>query len=240
MTSSYKVKLLRRHTAAERTMAFYLEKPDGFDFIPGQNIDVGLIDHDIIDPNDSARAFSIASAPHHDYLLIMARMRDNQYKNALECLPDGAQLEIYGPYGSFRLHDDTGIPAVFIIGGIGITPCYSILSHAIHEKSDRRFYLFYSNRTIADAACLDELLRMQTELVNFKCIPTLTAMGQSNNGWKYEYGRIDFAMICRHMPDPVRAKFYIVGPSRMVWPMVQHLDGRIPRANMLVEDFTGF
>lgn len=240
MSSSYKVRLLERRPVADNTMAFYLEKPDGFEFIPGQNIDVGLIDHDIIDPNDSARAFSLASAPHQNFLLIVARMRDNQYKKTLKDLPSGDYLEIYGPYGSFRLHEDKDVPAVFLIGGIGITPCLSILTHAAREKSDRPFYLFYSNRRMEDAAFMDELLQIHHELPNFKFIPTLTAPQYTHNNNGYETGRIDFNMICRHVPDPGGAKYYIVGPSRMVWPMVQHLDGKLSRANMLVEDFTGF
>ena len=240
MDTSYKVKLLKKQTVAENTMAFYLERPPGFDFIAGQNVDVGLIDHEIADPNDSARAFSIASAPHENHLLIVARMRDNQYKNALKDLPEGELLDIYGPYGSFKLHKDASIPAVFIIGGIGITPCYSILCDAVFQRSDRPLYLFYSNRQLKDAAYLKELLDMQNELANFKFIPTLTSPMSNSNGWQYEKGYINFGMISRYVSDPASAKYYIVGPSRMVWPMVQHLDGKVPRINMLVEDFTGF
>ncbi len=240
MDSSYKVKLLKKQPVAARTLAFYLERPQGFEFLPGQNIDVGLIDHEIADPNDSARAFSIASAPHEEHLLIVARMRDNQYKNALKHLPEGELLEIYGPYGSFKLHKDKSIPAVFIIGGIGITPCFSILADAVFQQSDRPLYLFYSNRQMEDAAYLKDLLAMQDKLASFKCIPTLTSPIQNGNGWKYEKGYINFDMIGRYVSNPAEAKYYIVGPSRMVWPMVQHLDGKVPRANMLVEDFTGF
>lgn len=240
MSTTYHVKLIRRELIARDTYALYLEKPAGFSFIPGQNIDLGLIDQEITDPNDSARTFSIASAPHEDHLLVLVRMRDNQYKNALRDTSIGTYLTIFGPYGTFGIDNEKMSPVVFIAGGIGITPCLSILRDSYNKKLNRQFYLFYSNRFKHDAACLDELLDLQNQVSDFVCIPTLTGSNGGHNGWPYETGYIDYPMISRYVDSPEKSEYFIVGPSRMVWSMVHKLDGKIERNQMRVEDFTGF
>jgi ferredoxin-NADP reductase len=44
-------------------MAFQFEKPPGFDFKPGQSVDVTLLNPPETDAEGNVRTFSIASAP---------------------------------------------------------------------------------------------------------------------------------------------------------------------------------
>src|SRR2546425_7917741 len=57
------MKLQHRSEVAERTMAFYFEKPKDFQFEPGQFADLTLIDPPETDAEGNRRTFSIASAP---------------------------------------------------------------------------------------------------------------------------------------------------------------------------------
>ena len=237
---SYPVSILEREVIANNTIALKLSRPDCFEFIAGQNIDVTVEDPRYSDPNDNSRIFSIASAPHEDHILIAARLRENPYKNALNELPIGSELYIEGPFGTFRLHDDVTIPAVFIAGGIGITPCLSILRQAARNKSQRRYYLFYSNRTIDDSTYVDELRSMNESLPNFSFIPTLTRAGNGSAGPGFEKGRVTSLMLNKHIPDLNEPLYYVVGKSQMVWGLIQNLDGSIDRSRYLVEDFVGF
>ena len=59
--------------------------------------------------------------------------------------------------GSLTLHRNPARAAVFIAGGIGITPFMSILRQWAHERTGHPIALVYSNRRARDAAYLDEL-----------------------------------------------------------------------------------
>src|SRR5260221_85739 len=80
----------------------------------------------------------------------------------LRKLPFVSELEIKGAFGRMTLHDDTARPAVFLTGGIGITPFRSIALEAARAGLPHRLILFYSNRRPEDAAFLDELEALQT------------------------------------------------------------------------------
>ena len=72
----YKVKLQRKEEIADGTMAFYFEKPKGFEFKAGQFGDFTLIDPAETDAEGNTRGFSLASAPYEDFLMFATRMRD--------------------------------------------------------------------------------------------------------------------------------------------------------------------
>ncbi|MEK7236600.1 MAG: FAD-dependent oxidoreductase [Nitrospirota bacterium] len=155
------VKLIRREEVAEGTMAFRFEKPAHFVFTPGQFVDMTLVDPPETDAEGNERAFSIASAPHEDMLMVATRMRDTAFKRVLRSMPLGATVQMEGPFGNFVLHADPVRPAVFLAGGIGITPFRSMVLHAVAQKLPHRLFLFYSNRRPEDAPFLDELQALQ-------------------------------------------------------------------------------
>jgi ferredoxin-NADP reductase len=64
--SAYASRLLNRVEVAEDTMAFHFEKPPGFDFKPGQSVDLTLLNPPETDSEGNVRTFSIASAPFED------------------------------------------------------------------------------------------------------------------------------------------------------------------------------
>ena len=64
------VKLRSREEVAEGTMAFRFEKPAGWTFKAGQSMDMTLLDPAETDSEGNTRAFSIASAPQEDSLMV--------------------------------------------------------------------------------------------------------------------------------------------------------------------------
>ena len=128
----YKTKLIKKEEVAEGTMAFYFEKPDGFDFIAGQYVTVSLINPPETDNEGNSRFFSLITAPYENYLGVATRIRDTAFKRILKNLPLDSEVMITGPDGSFCLDKDASKPAVFLIGGIGITPVFSILKNAAY------------------------------------------------------------------------------------------------------------
>jgi ferredoxin-NADP reductase len=76
-------KLKARQEIAERTMAFRFEKPASFKFIPGQFIDITLLNPKETDSEGNTRGFSIASAPHENFIMSRKRVATTQRLN--EC-----------------------------------------------------------------------------------------------------------------------------------------------------------
>lgn len=155
--------LRAQQPVAHGTRAFHFDKPAGFAFEPGQAIDVVLPEPPDGDPQSARHTFSIVSAPFENELVVATRMRDSAFKRALGKLPVGAGITIEGPSGSLTLHQDRARPAVFIAGGIGITPFMSILRQAAHDHLAQRLVLLYSNRRPEDAAFLAELQALEQQ-----------------------------------------------------------------------------
>lgn len=167
-------KLKAREEAAERTMAFFFEKPADWTFKAGQFIDVTLIDPPQTDPEGNTRGFSIASAPQEPMIMVTTRLRDSAFKRVLQSVPLGTEAKLEGPFGNLGLHNNAARPAVFLAGGIGVTPFRSIIVRAAKEKLPHQVFLFYANRRPEDAPFLDELRALERGNPNFHCIPTRT------------------------------------------------------------------
>jgi len=150
----YRPKLLNRVEVAEGTMAFYLERPSGFDFKPGQTADFTLMNPPETDSEGNTRTFSIASAPFENELMFVTRMRDTAFKRSLKVIPLGTELQMSHAMGSFTLHKNSAKPAVFLAGGIGVTPFFSIVRQADRDRMSHRLYFFYSNHRPEDAPFL--------------------------------------------------------------------------------------
>jgi len=116
---TYQSTLLGRTDVAEGTMAFQFEKPHDFVFKAGQYIDLTISGSQHGSSNGLTHTFSIASSPFDEELVVTTRMRNTVFKRALSILPIGSGVKIEGPMGSFRLHNNTARPAVFLAGGIG-------------------------------------------------------------------------------------------------------------------------
>ena len=157
LKAGYRSKLLHRAEVANGTMAFYFERPSQFDFTPGQSADVTLSNPPETDSEGNTRTFSIASSPFENELMFATRIRDTAFKRSLKKAPIGTDVTIDSATGSFTLHKNSAKPAVFLAGGIGITPFLSIVRQADHDRLGHKLSLFYSNRRPQDAPFLEAL-----------------------------------------------------------------------------------
>lgn len=239
--ATYKIKLKSRSEVASGTMAFHFEKPEGFSFQPGQCGDFTLSNPPQTDSEGNTRSFSLASAPYENELIITTRMRDTAFKRSLKIIDLGTEFSLEAPWGELTLHDDAQIPAVFLTGGIGITPVRSIVLQATHDKLAHPLFLFYSNRTPKDAAFLDELTTAQKENSNFTLIATMTEVENSPKQWSGETGYITEAMLKKHLPDLSRPIYYLTGPPEMVAAMQKLLKKTgVKEDKIRAEEFSGY
>ncbi len=220
---AYEVALKEKKRLAEGTIAFVFEKPNGFHFKAGQHIRMTLMNPPETDSEGNSRFFSLANSPQEKDLVIAMRMRDTAFKRVLGRMPigDKVRLEILlkSPHGSFTLHDDPSKPAVFLIGGIGIVPAFSMIKDATERKLPHEIFLFYSNRRPEDAPFLDELEHLAKQNPSFKLIATMTRPEKSAKTWRGGTGYIDHSMLERYVDDLKSPIYYLAGLPEMVSAM---------------------
>jgi ferredoxin-NADP reductase len=230
--STWTVTLARREIVARETVSVAFARPRGFTFKAGQAIDLALIDPPEMDEKGTGRAFSIVSAPHEDELVIATRARNSAFKRVLKALPIGARLRLDGPFGSLTLHGNRARTAVFLAGGIGITPFMSIIRQVQHEGLPQAIELVYSNRTPEDAAFLAEL-RQRTRGGGLR----LTALMSDVPGGSRVEAKLLREVIAR-ASQPV---FYVAGPPGLVSGMRELLAAlEVQDDDIKSEDFSGY
>jgi ferredoxin-NADP reductase len=212
-------------------MAFRFTKPPGFVFKPGQAVTLLLTDPPP-EPNSRQRIFSLVSAPFDAELAVATRMREGSaFKRALKSLPPGAKLELKGPRGVMTLHEDRSRAAVFIAGGIGITPFMSMLRQAAHDRLDQRLLLLCSNRRAEDTPFLAELQALERQSDNFRLLARMTDRD----------GFVDEKAIKQFVGDAAAPIHYLAGPPAMVDAMKALLRGAgVSDADVRSERFYGY
>jgi len=239
--AKYLCRLTKREEIAQGTLAVHLERPPEFQFRPGQYASLTLLDPPETDEEGNTRTFSMASAPGEDHLVFATRIRGSAFKRVLGRLSPGVDLRLSGPAGAFTLHADAATPAVFLAGGIGITPFMSMIAQAAHEGSRRSLTLFYANRHAEEAAFLDTLEDLSRRLRGLRLVPTLTDPAGLAPSWRGETGRIDAAMLARHLPDLRAPLYYVAGPPGMVEAMQAVLAAAgVAEERVRSEEFPGY
>ena len=216
--AEYQMTLIDRQRIARGTMAFWFDTNGArYEFRAGQHADFVFGSG-----SDNSRTFSLASSPlDKESIMVAMRMCKTGFKTALNAAEFGTKFKVSRPRGSFTLHRDVTRPAVFLAGGIGITPMRSILHWAAQERLPHKLYLFYSNREADDAAFIEELQGLAAQNPNFTLVPTVT--GHKTLAWPYEKGHISRDMLTRHLFLLNGPIYYIAGPSGMVTAMTELL-----------------
>ena len=237
----YLLALKERQEIARDTMALMFDTVgSGYTFKAGQNANFVLIDPPETDTQGNIRTFSFASSPSNKASLMIAmRMRNSAFKKSLQAIPLGAKLNVTRAMGSFTLHKDSSKPAVFLAGGIGVTPARSIIEWATEERLPHKIYLFCSNRHADGMPFLNDFECFERRNPNFELIATLTDSEEC--GWRHEFGRIDKQMLSRHLPQISELIYYLVGPPGMVAAMRELLDALgVSEDSVKTEEFGGY
>jgi len=167
-------------------------------------------------------------------------MRDTAFKRSLKRVPLGTPVRIDPATGSFTLHKNSAKPAVFLAGGIGITPFFSIVKQAVHDRLPHQLYFFCSNQRPEDAPFLDALQSMEKTSPSFRFVGTMTDMPLSKRMWDGETGFIDKAMLAENLSDLRGPIYYIAEPPAMVTSMRKMLvASNVDEDDIRTEEFAG-
>src|SRR5436309_11425426 len=207
------------------------------------------------DPKGPIRHFTISSSPTENFIMFSTRIRDSPYKKRLSTLEEGTKVKVRGPEGQFVLHQDYSKPAVFLSGGIGVTPFRTMIKYATDKQLPLKIIMFDSNRDRDNILFKKEFDDWSNINKNLKIIYTISeenqhgsqspsSTAQSDTDWKGEYGRIDKAMILKYVDTNTlnNSIFYICGPPSMLKAMQALLEEEleIPKEQIRVEEFTGY
>lgn len=235
------IKLVDKVDVAEGTMAFHFAKPEGFEYKAGQFADYTMKNPTETDGGGNIRGFTLSSAPFEEQLVSTTRLTGSAFKRVLRAAPIGTEVELDAPYGSFTLHNNVARPAVFLTGGIGITPVRSIALQADHDKTAHKLVVFYSNKRPEDAAYLDELTALAQANSDITVVATMTEPQASQRSWSGETGHIDRAMLSRYVDDLTAPIYYLCGPAGMVAALRALLNGAgVDDDDIRTEEFPGY
>jgi ferredoxin-NADP reductase/nitrite reductase/ring-hydroxylating ferredoxin subunit len=219
------------------------------DYIAGQFafFDIGKVYND---PKGPIRHFTISSSPTENFIMFSTRIRDSPYKKRLSTLEEGVKVKVRGPEGQFVLHQDYSKPAVFLSGGIGVTPFRTMIKYATDMNLPVKIIMFDSNRNRNNILFKTEFDDWARRNKNLKIIYTIREDQHKQSSlstaddWNGEYGRIDKAMILKYIDSNVlhNSVFYICGPPTMLKAIQTLLQEEleIPKEMVKIEEFTGY
>lgn len=210
--------------------------------------DIGEVYNDSKGP---IRHFTISSSPTEDFIMLSTRIRDSPYKQRLASLEKGAKVKVRGPQGEFVIHEDYSKTAIFLSGGIGVTPFRSMIKYATDMQLPLKIIMFDSNKNKESVLFKKEFDEWTSQNKNISIIYNLTEeknpqeqQSSPMDIWKGEYGRIDKAMILRYVDSSTLkdSLFYICGPPNMLKAMKSLIQEelKIPEEKIKVEEFTGY
>ena len=149
----HSVKILDIADVTHNVRRYTLEKPEGYEFKPGQATDVSLDEDGWREKKHPFTFTALTDAPHLEFTI----------KSYFDTGEDGMTERLHGykPGQSLILRDVWGTitykgPGIFIAGGAGVTPFIAILRDLHHKRKLEGHTLIASNRTEADIILREE------------------------------------------------------------------------------------
>jgi ferredoxin-NADP reductase len=211
-----------------------LRKPNGFVFLPVQFTFLTLM----TDSGPDTRPMSLATSPTRANLEYGVRTSESPYKRAFASLKPGDSVMVQGPFGDFVLEEER--PALFIAGGIGITPLKGMAEYAADKKLQIPITLLYSNRSEDEIAYRAELEELERQNPRFRVLHTLTGK-TAPAGWAGLTGRIRRELLREVTERLDQPMYYLCGKPSMVSTMFGLLQQMgLPEEDVRIEVFRGY
>lgn len=210
---------------------------DRVDFYPGQYASIGFFVGGRPTP---MRSFSIVSAPNSDGILQFAFRVQGPFTKGLSRLQTGAEVRVQGAYGSFTLDPAYDQRAVFLAGGIGITPFISMLRHADATQLSMPITLVYACRSFSDIPFYDELRELaarNSQLRVYYFVSDGRIPADADN--HVIAGRPGNAVFDQITSGTYRnSTYFVCGPKGLMKGVLSHLEARnIAKHAIVTESF---
>lgn len=186
-----------------------------FRFKPGQYC---YIKNPIYKNSDEAHIFSIASSPNtKTYLEFCIKVYGNWTKNLSE-MKKGKLLYINGPFGRFTWDSTEDHNAVFLVGGIGISPIMSVLRYINNKRRKGNFLLIYGNRTQETIAYKQELEMLAQQIEKLRIVHIFSHL-LPNDPWQGYRGFVTSDVLQKEVNFHIKPTFFVIGPQIFITKM---------------------
>jgi len=233
------VETMRDLTGDIKLVRIRLAEPETIVFTPGQYVQLECPAYGD-SPEPIYRAYSIASPPsddHHVELIIRLAPGGICTTWVFTILQEGDTVRLNGPYGEFRLSDDPDKEMVWIAGGAGMAPFWSIVRHMREQGIDRKVTYFFGAVRRDGLFLVDEFREIEREMPNFRFVPALSGPEEGDH-WEGETGLIT-EVVGRHLDDGADTEGYLCGSAGMIDAAVKVLEEKgIPEDRIYYDKFT--
>lgn len=189
--------------------------------------------------------FTISSSPERKKIEFTTIISNSEYKQALNKLQIGHEVQISSAMGNFTLESRKSEKIAFLAGGIGITPARSIMQ--LFEDKGRikglEAVIFYSNKSEKRIAFRQELEEIAEKTGGIQIVHTLTDLDEKEKEKLLgETGFIDRGMVKRHLVNEQEFFFFVSGPPAFNEAMKKLLikELAISEEMVLMETFSGY
>lgn len=208
--------------------------PGDITFAPGQYVDIH------VPGTDETRSFSMANTPKERNFLefIIKLYPGGLFSGLLEgTLKPGDPLDVTGPYGTCTLREKSARDLIFMGGGAGMAPLWSLVNGLAESGSKRKVIYYYGARAPRDVFFENEMSAIGARLPNYRNVLALSEVA-ADQPWSGEVGLIT-DVVDRLEPDLTEHEAYICGPPPMVDAAIALLERRgIPPERIFFDKFT--
>jgi len=209
------IERIRDLTHDIKELRIALIEPETIDFVPGQYVQLVAPPYGPRrDPVDRAYSMSNPTSDNRGVETIIRLVPGGICTTwVFTALAEGDEVQFTGPFGDFRL-SDTDREMVWIAGGSGMAPFWSILRDMIQRGVRRKTTYFFGAVQQRDLFLLDDLRRFERELDWFTFIPALSGLTDGDD-WDGETGLIT-EVVGRHVPAGEDLEVYLCGSPGMI------------------------
>ena len=208
--------------------------PGDITFASGQYVDIH------VPGTDETRAFSMANTPaQRDYLEFIIKLYPGGLFSGLldGALQPGDALDVTGPYGTCVLREHSERDLIFMGGGAGMAPLWSLVNSLAERGSRRKIVYYYGARAPRDIFYANEMTTIGDRLPSYRSVLALSEVGP-DQAWSGEVGMIT-DVTDRLESDLTEHEAYICGPPPMVDAAIALLERRgIPPERIYFDKFT--
>ncbi|WP_417583882.1 FAD-binding oxidoreductase [Nitrincola sp.] len=195
-----------------RTFCFMAEQPVLFFFKPGQFVTLELE----IDGVPVMRSYTISSSPSvpYSFSITVKRMPGGLVSNWLhDNLKQGDDLAVHGPVGNFNCIDYPAEKALFLSGGVGITPLMSMVRWYFDTNAAIDINFIHSARSPKDIIYHREMEHIFSRIPEFKLHIVCERSDELGESWYGLRGYVNQRMLELIAPDYLEREIFCCGPT---------------------------
>jgi Na+-transporting NADH:ubiquinone oxidoreductase subunit F len=207
------VERIRDLTPDIKQLRIVLAQPTRIQFRPGQTIRLKVPTPP--GGKEVFRNYSIANPPEEDGVveLIIRHVPGGLSTGWIfNRLREGEEVRFTGPFGRFGLSEGT-LPMIWIAGGSGMSPFWSMLRHMSHSGIRRACTFFFGMGKRCDLFFLEEMRQLERQADWFRFVPALA--DPAGELWEGEVGLVT-EVVDRRVPAGQEGEAYLCGPPGLI------------------------